>query len=136
MAARANLNVYGPPPSVRVPSHGGGVGGDRVAVGGGGTLLGPALPHTPPTATYAMSPNRPSQRLVVGRGGWHTYPLLWFRKQLGYDIVIARRNPCNLPFGNARPLCTAGVFSILFLTTKVRSQSPFTFPPPTLPPPP
>ena len=42
--------------------------------------------------------------------------------------------------GNAQPVCTAGAFLILCLTTKVatgvRDNCPFTFPPPTLPPPP
>ena len=44
----------------------------------------------------------------------------------------------HLPIGNARPLCTAGAFPILSLTTQVptglRDNCPFTFPPPTLPP--
>ena len=43
----------------------------------------------------------------------------------------------HLPIGNARPLCTARAFPILFLPTEVTTDNcPFTFPLPTLPPPP
>ena len=43
----------------------------------------------------------------------------------------------HLPIGIAWPLCTSGAFPILFLPTEVTTDNcPFTFPLPTLPPPP
>ena len=56
------------------------------------------------------------------------------------SLYVHRGGLAHLPIGNARPLCTTGAFHILWLTTMVptclRDNCPFTFPPPTLPPPP